>query len=46
MAEGCFGVDAAVWRELIAKLKVESDAIDKTIQTYLEMQAGKVKEPH
>lgn len=45
MAEGCFGVDAAVWRDIIAKLKVESDAIEKTIQTYLDKQDANAKRP-
>jgi hypothetical protein len=43
MAEGCFGGDAAVWRDVIEKLKSESSAIDKTIQTYLDMQEKHLK---
>ena len=35
MTEGCFGGDAIVWRDLISKLKEESDAIEKVIQTYI-----------
>jgi hypothetical protein len=46
MAEGCFGGDATVWRDVLRDLKSESVAIDKTIQTYLEMQAGEAKGPH
>jgi hypothetical protein len=43
MAEGCFGGDAAVWRDVIEELKSESSAIAKTIQTYLDMQEKHLK---
>jgi hypothetical protein len=44
IAEGCLGGDAAVWRDLVVEMKSESAAIEKTIQRYLEMQAGNAKQ--
>jgi hypothetical protein len=45
MVEGCFGADAAVWRDIISKLKVEGDAIEKNIQSYLDKWDANAKEP-
>lgn len=46
MVEGCFRGDSTVWRDVITKIKAESDAIDKTIQTFLEWQDADAKRPN
>ena len=45
MAEGCFGGDATVWRDVIAKLKEERDAIEKTIRAYLDKRDANANGP-
>ena len=45
LAEGCHGANTAVWRDIIDKLKVERDAIERTIQSYLGKRDGNAQTP-
>jgi hypothetical protein len=45
LAERCFGADAMAWKDVIAQLKAERDAIEKITRTYIGEQDG-AKRPH